>query len=176
MLPRVLTQSHAAPDVNPQLAMSQALQSFACGFTPVSLNPLGRRIHMSNDWKAFAEDCNWYVRKRRISVGDCRPFEHVLQITQECRTNFPEFSNLLSRARATEVILDDIPHVLLGWDALKSGSTGWLSPIPSANTTVSLFPQHQELLRSFGGILERWNEPEDTWLLNLNEALTEEGS
>ncbi len=29
----------AAPDANPQLAASQALQSFACGFTPVSLDP-----------------------------------------------------------------------------------------------------------------------------------------
>jgi hypothetical protein len=33
--------------VNPQLGWSQALQSFACGFTRVSLNPLGGRIQVN---------------------------------------------------------------------------------------------------------------------------------
>jgi hypothetical protein len=44
---------------------------------------------------------------------------------------------------------------------------------PSANSPVNIFEEHGHLLRSFGGITERFNEPEDSWLLNLNDALTE---
>ncbi len=50
---------------------------------------------------------------------------------------------------------------------------GWLSLPPSADPPRSLFAEHRELLASFGGVVERFNEPEDTWLLNLNDALTE---
>src|SRR5258708_6977642 len=50
---------------------------------------------------------------------------------------------------------------------------GWLCLPPTESTPRNIHDEHRELLASFGGIVERFNEPEDTWLLNLNDALTE---
>jgi len=44
---------------------------------------------------------------------------------------------------------------------------------PSAEPASNLHPAHATLLRAFGGIVERANEPEGTWLSNQNEVLTE---
>jgi hypothetical protein len=48
----------------------------------------------------------------------------------------------------------------------------WLSPAPPANPPTSLYADHQTLLASFGGIVERSNEP-TWWILNHNDALTQ---
>lgn len=54
---------------------------------------------------------------------------------------------------------------------------GWLSLLPLADPPRNLFAEHRELLASFGGVVERFNEPEGSWLLNHNAVLTErEGS
>jgi len=47
------------------------------------------------------------------------------------------------------------------------------SPGSSIQARPNIYPAHATLLRSFGGIVDRANEPEDTWLLNNNEVLTE---
>lgn len=130
---------------------------------------------MNSDWEAFAEDCAWYVRRRRVEVGETKPFDRRSMTDEFCRT-FPKLGQLLESARVTAVRIDDRSRFLIGWNAKGGGSTGWLSPATTPTPKVDLFTGHQILLRALGGILERWNEPEDTWLVNLNEALTEDGS
>jgi hypothetical protein len=50
---------------------------------------------------------------------------------------------------------------------------GWLTLVPNPKTeNTEIIPLHKELLAYFGGVIERFNEPEDTWLLNTNEFLT----
>jgi hypothetical protein len=52
-------------------------------------------------------------------------------------------------------------------------SCSWLSSLPSPDPPHSLHPDHRILLRSFGGIIERSNEPKWWWILNHNDVLTE---
>jgi len=47
---------------------------------------------------------------------------------------------------------------------------GWLCFPPPADLPNGIHADHATLLRAFGGIIERLNEPEDTWLLNHNDA------
>ena len=131
---------------------------------------------MATDWDAFAQDCTWYARRRHVVVGDSGPFAQQWAGPPELDATFPILSSLLGRARVTNLTVDSRPHVLFGWTTRRGESTGWLSPSPGRAAEVRLYPDHANLLSSFGGILERWNEPEDTWLLNLNEALTLDGS
>jgi hypothetical protein len=44
--------------------------------------------------------------------------------------------------------------------------------MPKADIPNDIHGNHMELLNSFGGIIERFNEPDNTWLLNHNDALT----
>jgi hypothetical protein len=62
---------------------------------------------------------------------------------------------------------------LIAWDSSEADRFGWLCLPPSAKVPENLQEDHSKLLACFGGIVERFNEPEDTWLLNLNDALTE---
>ena len=71
----------------------------------------------------------------------------------------------------TPIVLSGKPHQLYSWSQVEGNSCAWLSPSPSANSASQLHPDHRTLLRSFGGIVERTNDPA-WWLLNHNEALT----
>jgi hypothetical protein len=56
----------AAPDVNPQLASSRALQSLTCGFTRVSLNPLA----VANMGMTYRNPPLFRVRYRFLSADE----------------------------------------------------------------------------------------------------------
>jgi hypothetical protein len=62
---------------------------------------------------------------------------------------------------------------LLAWDSADGHRLGWLCFPPTQTAAQHFQDDHRNLLACFGGIIERFNEPEDTWLLNLNDALTE---
>jgi hypothetical protein len=86
---------------------------------------------------------------------------------------FPHLRKLLAKASVTDVSVNSARYELLAWDSRDGHRLGWLCPPPSENAPYNLHDDHKKLLVSFGGIVERFNEPEDTWLLNLNDALTE---
>jgi hypothetical protein len=76
----------------------------------------------------------------------------------EFRESFPCLTQLLSKARVTEVVGAEGPRLLFGWTAWTEDHLWWLSPPPgyAGDTATSklLSPEHQLLLRHFGGILE----------------------
>jgi hypothetical protein len=82
---------------------------------------------------------------------------------------FPRLTKLLRLAEATELSFANEPHLMFTW----RGEISWLSPMPSLTPPGHLHPHHATLLRSFGGIVQRFNEPATTWLRNHGEVLTE---
>jgi hypothetical protein len=84
---------------------------------------------------------------------------------------FPRLTKLLRLAEATELSFENEPHLLFTW----RGEISWLTPLPSQSPPGHLHPHHATLLRSFGGIVQRFNEPA-TWLRNHDDVLTERES
>lgn len=81
---------------------------------------------------------------------------------------------LLSEARVTPLSINRRELILFSW---KQGDKqpGWLSPQPISREVPGVCREHAILLRSFGGIIERADQP-DTWLLNHEDVLTVEES
>ena len=123
-----------------------------------------------NDWNAFTESVPWFLdMQQAVTVEDSRPGLTVSAAFQEC---FPVLSSLLNRAKVTGVTIDSARYDLLGWNSHDGFRVGWLCPALGDPAPNNLVEEHRLLLSEFGGISERFNEPEDTWLLNHNEALT----
>jgi hypothetical protein len=124
-----------------------------------------------NDWTAFTEAVPWFLdRDAAVEVG---PRRRTRTLSPLAATLFPPLAELLATAAVTRVSVNGILYELLAWDSSDGDRFGWLCLPPSANVPRNLHEDHRKLLASFGGIVERFNEPEDTWLLNLNDALTE---
>jgi hypothetical protein len=86
---------------------------------------------------------------------------------------FPALERLLKKALVTALAIDDARYQLFSWQRRDGEDCAWLSPVPCAQAPSSVHQDHRSLLTSFGGIIERSNEPEDTWLLNHTAVLTE---
>jgi hypothetical protein len=124
-----------------------------------------------SDWAAFTEAVPWFLnRDAALAVARRRESRALSSIAA---TLFPQLAELLSMASVTDVSVNGARYDLLAWDSSEGDRLGWLCLPPSANAPDNLHADHRKLLASFGGIIERFNEPEDTWLLNLNDALTE---
>lgn len=81
-------------------------------------------------------------------------------------------SELLMKSRVTNVQIDNESFHLLGWSDHEGNSFGWLAKPPAFEINKPLCEEHKTLLTCFGGITERWNESEISWLINLTSALT----
>lgn len=124
-----------------------------------------------SDWAAFTESVPWFL-DRDAAVEVCAPRKsHAL--SPLAATLFPQLGRLLVEALVTDVAVNGVRYELLAWDSPDGDRLGWLCLPPSKNAPRNLHDDHRKLLGSFGGIVERFNEPEDTWLLNINGALTE---
>jgi hypothetical protein len=84
---------------------------------------------------------------------------------------FPSLSQLFATCDATTVYVNGTAHYLLAWNSTSGYRVGWLCLPPDDNPSSGLFSEHATLVKSFGGIVERFNEPH-TWLLNHNDVLT----
>jgi hypothetical protein len=126
---------------------------------------------MGSDWDAFRAESLWAPpRRAKVEVGSP---QGVPALPGEFEERFPSFAALLHAARMTPVLINGRAHVLYGWTAPNGQSMGWLSPPPVDEIeATALHEDHQLLAATFGGIGERWNEPETSWLLNLHSALT----
>ncbi len=127
-----------------------------------------------NDWNDFIGDVNWFVKKD--DVVQVRNIKEVFfTATDEFKRTFPILIQLLYLARVTEIKVNNRLYYLYGWTNKYGQSMGWLCPPPGLKNKMNiLHPEHKILISCFGGIKEIWNEPDDTWLQNLNSALCEE--
>jgi hypothetical protein len=132
----------------------------------------------ARDWHDFVEECSWFnYDNELISLdGPYRSLDKVFRASDQFRERFPQLTSLLSNARVTLVSKGDRQYQLYGWTTHEDRSAGWLCPLPSTAAAMPAFlhPDHQLVLRSFGGIVESWNIPDESWLLNLNSALCKE--
>jgi hypothetical protein len=123
-----------------------------------------------NDWQAVTEAEPWLVpSSEKASVRDLKRAFHP---TREFESAFPRLTELLGRARQSEVVLPGGSHVLYAWGKTGHQISAWLSPDPPATVPDGAAPGHQILLQCFGGIVERFGDPVDSWLLNHKHALT----
>lgn len=126
-----------------------------------------------SDWEAFKEDVTWFpAPSGKARAGEPVSATSVLRLSGEFATLFPTLRDLLARARLTPVTVKKTEYHLLAWDGASGMPIGWLCDAPPVSVPQGLFREHTALLGVFGGIGERFNEPDDTWLLNLNAALT----
>jgi hypothetical protein len=130
----------------------------------------------SKDWDLFREDVPWFTASSVNRVGESVPFDSLGRIDAALAARFPRLAALLRRADVTRLETKRGALELLGWDH-GSGRRGWLCEPPSVGAAaapsrgaVPLHPDHVAVLGAFGGVTERFNEP-DSWLLNLNSAL-----
>ena len=123
-------------------------------------------------WRSFLEDVTWFLRPgEKAKVQALRP-AGSWSAGPGFHKLFRALSDLLRAAEVTELTVKGEAHVLFTWDA-ATNPRSWLCRAPSSEPPSNIHPAHATLLRSFGGIVERANEPEETWLLNQNEVLTE---
>ncbi|GAA1891296.1 hypothetical protein [Lapillicoccus jejuensis] len=120
-----------------------------------------------DDWQQLVEAVPW-MSPRHVTgsaAGPGRPFDRPLP--DWART----LRRLLDAATLTPVTVDGAAYEILAWDREDGRRTGWLCPPPPRGARPPAFPEHAALWSTFGGIVERFNEP-DTWLLNENDSLT----
>ena len=122
------------------------------------------------DWEAFVESVPWFVDAgSNVSFSDqCRG----LRLSRTLNLRFPALSRLLASADVTPVSINDAAYYLLAWNSSDGERIGWLCFPPASKGVSGCHDDHNDLLKSFGGIVERFNEPADTWLLNHNDVLT----
>lgn len=129
---------------------------------------------MNPHWESFVEDAWWFLKSGDTTdVGVTEPPGAWSAASADFRRLFPAVDQLLKGASITAVAINGLRYQLFSWKTLEGEDCAWLSPTPSPRASVSVHPHHQVLLASFGGVVERSNEPEDTWLLNHYAVLTE---
>jgi len=124
-----------------------------------------------SDWDAFIDSVPWFLKRGHTAeVSDRRKMP---ALSDAVATLFPSLAKLFAKAAVTDVSIDNARYELLAWDSVNGDRFGWLCLPPTARPLPNIHDDHKKLLLFFGGIVERFHEPEDTWLLNLNDALTE---
>lgn len=123
-----------------------------------------------NDWDVFTASVTWFLKPgSRVHVGERRT---CCELSSAAAVLFPRLSELLSCAQITPVVVDESRYELFAWNGRDGYRTGWLCMPACEQPPDNLHESHKILITSFGGIVERFNEPGETWLLNLNDALT----
>jgi hypothetical protein len=129
---------------------------------------------MNEHWERFIEEISWFVEPGQAAeVGVSLPSGSWTPVSGEFENLFPDCYRILRSAIVTPVVVAGVRYQLFTWSRADGSSCSWLSPVPSPDPPRSLYPDHQVLLASFGGIVERGNEP-SWWVLNHNDVLTED--
>lgn len=128
---------------------------------------------LNNDWNDFNNDITWFIKTTDIvTITETLQGKDFFSFSDSFRSFYPVLSELLMKARVTNVQINNESYQLLGWSDYEGNSFGWLSKPPAVGINKPLSNEHKLLLTFFGGITERWNETGVSWLLNLNSALT----
>ena len=136
-----------------------------------------RRREIRSDWEVLAESEPWAVPRGNVSVLDrTSDLGAWAPRSREFSRLFPVLTRLLSRSRITPLTISGYPWTLFSWGDPAGELSGWLSPAPSESPLENAFVHHRVLLQSFGGVTERFNDAESTWLLSHIDALTMESA
>ena len=128
---------------------------------------------MNEHWQRFVEEISWFLEPGQTAeVGTSLPPGSWSPASSEFENLFPDAHRMLRKAIVTQVAVGGVRYQLYTWLRADRSSCSWLSPAPSPDPSRSLHPDHRVLLSSFGGIVERANEP-SWWVLNHNDVLTE---
>ncbi|UJF34442.1 hypothetical protein [Paenibacillus hexagrammi] len=128
---------------------------------------------VNKDWSDFTNEIRWFVKPNdQVSLSMTLDGNDFFKFPDTFTSMYPVLSDLLKKARVTRVQINELHFQLLGWSDHNENSFGWLAKPPAIDINKPLSKEHRLLLTYFGGITERWNESEDSWLLNLNSALT----
>jgi hypothetical protein len=131
---------------------------------------------VNQHWEEFTEEISWFLQPDQIAeVGVSLPPGSWTTASPEFDQFFPELYGILREAVVTPVAVAGVGYQLYTWLRRDGSRCCWLSPLASPIPPPSLHPDHSVLLRSFGGIVERSNEP-DWWVLNHNDVLTEDAA
>ena len=123
-----------------------------------------------NDWEEFVEYAPWFLKPNaEVRVSEPR---NGIKLSPSANEIFPSLSKLLAQSSVTPVSINNIFFELLTWNTSNGNRIGWLYYPGAQSLPDSIHSDHRKLLSSFGGVVERLNEPEDTWLLNHNDVLT----
>ena len=122
-------------------------------------------------WNDFIEAVHWFIEPgQNVVVTPARPPGSWQSADPGVAKAFPKLCQLLSAAHLTQLTIDEQPRLLFSWPVVGA-IPAWLCAPPSESPPAHLCAVHRLLLRAFGGIIERADEP-DSWLLNHNDALT----
>jgi hypothetical protein len=128
---------------------------------------------VNQHWEEFIEEVSWFLQPDQTAeVEVSLPPGSWTAASPEFDQFFPELCRILREAVVTPVAVAGVRYQLHSWLRRDGSRCSWLSPVPSPAPPHSLHPDHGVLLGSFGGIVERSNEP-DWWVLNHNDVLTE---
>jgi len=128
---------------------------------------------LNSHWDDFIAMVPWFLdHNTTVKVGASKPPGSWEPASVAFTALFPTLEQLLKEAFVASIDLDGSAYLLFTWQRKDDSFCSWLSPAPSIDPPTSLYADHQVLLASFGGIVERSNEP-TWWVLNHNDALTE---
>jgi len=128
---------------------------------------------MTSDWEILSEREPWLIPRGSVNVlGPTSGSGSWVPKSVEFGRLFPILNSLLSRSRITPLKISGESWTLFAWGDPDVDLAGWLSPTPLEVPPKGVFQEHRVLLDSFGGVNERFNDPESTWLLNHIDALT----
>ncbi len=125
------------------------------------------------EWSTFLQQVPWHRRLGlQFSAGSTQPAGTWRPVSNAFSDVFRPLADLLASARVTDVAIDGASFLLFSWRRNDGSVCSWLSPAPSALPPSGVCEPHALLLRSFGGIVERANAPEEQWLANHENVLT----
>jgi hypothetical protein len=127
---------------------------------------------MRDHWRQFFEDVPWFPGGRNARPSQRQPPGSWRPHSPDFGRLFPELTGLLESSFVTQVAAAGREYVLHSWERPDGQVRSWLcarapNPVPPGPCVA-----HRVLLESFGGMVERSNEPETSWLLNHEEVLT----
>jgi len=123
-----------------------------------------------NDWELFVEEVPWFLEADdAVCVSTTTGGFHLPSTVAR---KFPAFARLLDKSLVTPVSVNNHAFNLIAWNAAGAARMGWLCPASKESPPADIHRDHADLLRCFGGIVERFNEPDETWLLNQDDVLT----
>ena len=123
-----------------------------------------------NDWDIFTDSIPWFVdHNATVSLDSDRDSTTLATLLD---STSPTLAKLIRSATITSATLNDVQHELFAWNPSEGYRFGWLCLSPPTDAINDVCESHRLLLRNFGGIIERFNEPDDTRLLNHNSVLT----
>ncbi|MEO1436241.1 MAG: hypothetical protein AAFV80_11945 [Bacteroidota bacterium] len=107
------------------------------------------------DFLVALRELSWYIKDKKVVEGKAIGWQssHVFQQT------FPMVHQLLSRARVTELEIDEYPYRLYAWDTKTDATCGWLCRMEKdIDTDLPLIEEHLLFCDEVGGLEESWDE------------------